>query len=58
MPFMDERQLEALIMQCGPRYQNSYMDEMTKMTEIVDPEKTIKTEKMGIEWSQRLIKKW
>jgi hypothetical protein len=34
------------------------MDEMTKMTEIVDPEKTIKTEKMGIEWSQRLIKKW
>lgn len=34
------------------------MDEIDKMTEIVDKDNTIKTEQMAIEWKKRLIEKW
>lgn len=34
------------------------MDEIGKMTQIVDRENTIKTEQMTVEWEKRLIDKW
>jgi hypothetical protein len=58
MPFLDEHQLSQLIVQCAPRYQTSYTDELAKMTEIVDPQNTIKTSAMGEEWNDRFVDKW
>ena len=43
MPEIDDIQLMALIEECAGKYQNSYLDEVSKMTEIVDPQNTIKT---------------
>lgn len=58
LPFFDEKQLDQLLLACGHRYQSSYIDEIKKMTEIVDKENTIKTDQMAIEWEKRLIEKW
>jgi len=36
----------------------TYLDEIMKMTEILDPKDTIKTEEMGKQWKERFSSLW
>jgi len=50
MPELDDTQLKALIEDCAGKYMASYLDEVTKMTEIKDPATSIITEQMQQQW--------
>ena len=42
LPDLTVRALEQMLINSAPKYMASYMDEVKKMTEIVDPKTTIK----------------
>jgi len=58
MPTLDEKDLRELLVENANRYQESFKEEVRMMTHIVDMTKTIKTEKMGKQWTEILYKKW
>jgi len=43
-------------LELAPKYKNSYQEEIGLMTEIVDPETTIKTVEKSEEWLKLLTK--
>ena len=58
LPNLTVKTLESMLLNSAEIFQKSYQDEVNKMTEILDPNSTIKdVETCRIE-KERLIKKW
>ena len=58
LPNLNSKSLEDMLVNNAKKYRASYMNEVHKMTEIVDPQKTIKNEADSKQESERLIKMW
>lgn len=55
---MDKNTLQGMLKALGSSYRETYLDEVAKMTEIVNEQKTIKTKEMGIQWTKIFKDKW
>jgi hypothetical protein len=58
LPVLNRDILSELLATQAENYQRSYTAEIMKMTDIVDPNHTIKTEEMGNDWKNRLSTLW
>lgn len=58
LPRFSTSNLEAMLVGNAERYFETYMSEVERMTEIVDPNTTIKTVKDGQKWRETLISNW
>lgn len=58
MPPMDKNTLQGMLKALGQSYRETYLDEIAKMTEIVNEQKTIKTKEMGQQWTKIFKDKW
>ena len=59
LPLLDKRTLKQLILSMAETYQESYSEEIRKMTEIIDPVNTIKKPASESDrWKALLKEKW
>lgn len=58
MPPLTNKDLRKLLIDMAFRYQASFTEEIKSMTDILNPEKTIKTVEKSQEWVELLTKKW
>ena len=55
LPNLNTKSLEEMLINNAKQYQNSYMNEVRKMTEIINPSNTIKNPEESKMWRQKLI---
>ena len=58
LPRFNTKSLEEMLLYNATKYQETYMNEVTKMTEIVDKKNTIKDEDEGAKKRKELIKQY
>jgi hypothetical protein len=58
IPPLSHKDLKKILVEMAPQYYQSFNEEVGKMTEIINSNKTIKTEEKSVEWRKILIKKW
>lgn len=58
LPSLTVDSLEKMLRAYASRYQMSYIDEISKMIEILDTDSTIKTPEEGRQWKKVLTKRW
>jgi len=55
---LSSKDLKKILLELAPKYNQSYTEEMESMTEIINPNKTIKTPEDSAKWRETLTKKW
>ena len=55
---LSSKDLKKILLELAPKYYHSYREEMESMTEIINPNKTIKNEEDSAKWRDTLTKKW
>ena len=55
---LSSKDLKKILLELAPKYNQSYREEMESMTEIINPNKTIKTPEESAKWKETLIKNW
>lgn len=58
MPAISNKALHKLLVELAPKYHESFQEEIKGMTDIIYPEKTIKTVEKSQEWLELLTKKY
>ena len=56
VPSVSVPELKSILLGLASEFNRSFRDEVAKIIEIVNPEKTIKTKEMGKDWQERLYK--